>query len=327
MKARNNTITLRETALQRSVSLSKRRKGLFSKAVELCKDFNLQVSIAVVTSPPPNTKKKAYLFGHSSPEAIYEAFIGGINPPKAPDVATLRKASSISEQIIELKPLVDAAIKEKKKKAVVPEMFWDVVKEISRSESLGMLMEIKAALESLLNKTRNKLHNSRLLVPHVGPADFGSISPTVVDSSTVDDTPHQITSNNQSTLNQVSNELEDRDTDYRNIMDYISEIACGINDNVMEQNENAMQANDQLTNAMDLFSIVNSNVMEKNSIASQESSTHDFGDEFALDDNFLASDDEPLGITVAPYGSIGDYNFEDLPFDEEWLYKCLSKLT
>ncbi|XP_010552915.1 PREDICTED: agamous-like MADS-box protein AGL97 [Tarenaya hassleriana] len=70
-------IAKRETKAQRSVAFSKRRRGLFQKAADLCRISG--ASVAVLTTPPSD-KPGFYSFGHSSVDNVVEAFLSGHRP-------------------------------------------------------------------------------------------------------------------------------------------------------------------------------------------------------------------------------------------------------
>ncbi|XP_010507319.1 PREDICTED: agamous-like MADS-box protein AGL97 [Camelina sativa] len=69
----------------RAVTFSKRRKGLFSKASELCLLSGAQ--IAIITTPvSANSHNSFYSFGHSSVDSVVAAFLADETPTPTRDV-------------------------------------------------------------------------------------------------------------------------------------------------------------------------------------------------------------------------------------------------
>ncbi|XP_010431144.1 PREDICTED: agamous-like MADS-box protein AGL97 [Camelina sativa] len=65
----------------RAVTFSKRRKGLFSKAAELCLLSDAQIAI-LATPVSSNSHNSFYTFGHSSVDSVVAAFLAGQTPTR-----------------------------------------------------------------------------------------------------------------------------------------------------------------------------------------------------------------------------------------------------
>ncbi|XP_010513620.1 PREDICTED: agamous-like MADS-box protein AGL97 [Camelina sativa] len=68
----------------RAVTFSKRRKGLFSKASELCLLSDAQIAI-LATPVSSNSHASFYSFGHSSVDNVVSAFLAGQTPSRDDD--------------------------------------------------------------------------------------------------------------------------------------------------------------------------------------------------------------------------------------------------
>ncbi|XP_010511682.1 PREDICTED: agamous-like MADS-box protein AGL97 [Camelina sativa] len=68
----------------RAVAFSKRRKGLFNKASELCLLSDTQIAI-LATPISSNSHASFYSFGHSSVDNVVSAFLAGQTPPRDDD--------------------------------------------------------------------------------------------------------------------------------------------------------------------------------------------------------------------------------------------------
>lgn len=92
----------RKTAEQISVTLSKRRQGLFNKAAELAMFCDSQ--IAVLVSAP--NKRKVCSFGHTSVPSVLRAFLGDSAPVPDPIggvfVSDFNGSGSVAEALSDL---------------------------------------------------------------------------------------------------------------------------------------------------------------------------------------------------------------------------------
>ncbi|EOA34634.1 hypothetical protein CARUB_v10022197mg [Capsella rubella] len=68
----------------RAVTFSKRRKGLYSKASDLCLLSDAQMAI-LATPVSSNSHASFYSFGHSSVDSVVEAFLTDQTPPRNDD--------------------------------------------------------------------------------------------------------------------------------------------------------------------------------------------------------------------------------------------------
>ncbi|CAK7350441.1 unnamed protein product [Dovyalis caffra] len=150
----------RETAQQRSVTFTKRRHGLFNKAAELCMICNARVAIMATSVC---SKEKVFSFGHSSVDAVFDAFLNGSSPLEAADDDTMRYASSLSQEIKELE-IEFSTLMQNKKKNVVPqgEFSWEL-EQFDKSNSIEELQNLVDCLEFLLARANSKLNNSSTL--------------------------------------------------------------------------------------------------------------------------------------------------------------------
>lgn len=145
----------RETAQQINMSFTKRRLGLFNKATDLCRLYNAQVAILV----PSPASSKIYSFGHSSVDAVFDAFLSGthVPPPEAVDDHIINKSAfCLFEDIKAQETEIDSF---KKRKIVAEEELSWVFEEFEKSQSVDLLQAAIECVQILLDKATSKLNN------------------------------------------------------------------------------------------------------------------------------------------------------------------------
>ncbi|KAL3575557.1 hypothetical protein D5086_023658 [Populus alba] len=158
-RTRKIPMVKRETAEQRSVTFTKRRQGLFSKAADLCRICDAQIAIMVSST---GSKEKVHTFGHSSVDAVFDRFLYNFTaaPEAVANEAGIKSTSnSLYEEIKALEGDVNTLMQNKKRN--VGGVLWDSLEEIERSRtSVEELQDVVDILESLLGQAKNKLMNN-----------------------------------------------------------------------------------------------------------------------------------------------------------------------
>ncbi|KAH7566139.1 hypothetical protein JRO89_XS08G0101600 [Xanthoceras sorbifolium] len=145
----------RETKKQRSVSFTKRRQGLYNKAVELCLFCGAQIAIVVSS---PNSGRNLYSFGHSSVDAVFDAFLEGRPPYEAGD-GVGGAARSLYEEIKALERQTDDERRKRMKKSNnQSDEFWREIEVFEKNcDSVEELQVLVNNLEKLKEKALNRL--------------------------------------------------------------------------------------------------------------------------------------------------------------------------
>ncbi|KAL5752264.1 hypothetical protein ACOSP7_022449 [Xanthoceras sorbifolium] len=145
----------RETKKQRSVSFTKRRQGLYNKAVELCLFCGAQIAIVVSS---PNLGRNLYSFGHSSVDAVFDAFLEDRPPYEARD-GVGGAARSLYEEIKALERQTDDERRKRMKKSNnQSDEFWREIEVFEKNcDSVEELQVLVNKLEKLKEKALNRL--------------------------------------------------------------------------------------------------------------------------------------------------------------------------
>ncbi|CAH2047824.1 unnamed protein product [Thlaspi arvense] len=92
----------------RAVAFSKRRKGLYSKASELCL-LSSGAQVAILATPvSSNSNASFYSFGHSSVDSVVSAFLANQRPRENPNLWWEDESLAESESTKELTDAIDA---------------------------------------------------------------------------------------------------------------------------------------------------------------------------------------------------------------------------
>lgn len=154
----------RDTKEQRAVSFSKRRHGLLNKAAEYCLRTRSQLAL-LVSSPVSDTT--FYTFGHSSVDAVLDAFVNN-RAPEAANKELVRLGILMFNEIKDLE-LYDKKISKaiKSDDYFGREGFWEDYEKLGNSdESIGELRVIVDKLVKAKEKAILRM-NDLLISPQV----------------------------------------------------------------------------------------------------------------------------------------------------------------
>ncbi|KAG5225236.1 agamous MADS-box protein [Salix suchowensis] len=202
-RTRKIPMARRETAKQRSVTLTKRRQGLFNKAAELCRICDARIAIMVSST---GSKEKVYAFGHSSVDAVFNKFLDDFPASEAAgasDEEEIKSAcNSLHEDIKALESEVTTLIMQNKK-INAGGISWDFLDEFERSGSVQELQDAVKSLESLLGLAKKKMNNptgnlgiSNIIEPRSDGYLALGFKPHYGSSSSLDDKVCQNSANN-----------------------------------------------------------------------------------------------------------------------------------
>ncbi|XP_021899649.1 agamous-like MADS-box protein AGL62 [Carica papaya] len=177
MRRRKLAMEKRETKEQRAVTFSKRRRGLFNKAAELCVLCDFQVAV-LVSSPNPAKLNKFYTFGYSSVNAVLDAFLNSRAPPPMAD-ETRASVLSLCQNIQVLEREVKESRRPREKKQKKIEAFWFDVEDFDRYRAISELDLIIYKLEKLRENVM-----VRVSVPDFSTPIQNSVSPISVATGT-----------------------------------------------------------------------------------------------------------------------------------------------
>ncbi|TXG59249.1 hypothetical protein EZV62_013822 [Acer yangbiense] len=226
----------RVTREQRSVSFTKRRQGLYNKAAELCLFCDAQVAIVVSS---PCSGKNLYSFGHSSVDAVFDAFLKG----RTPDHAVIaQSAVSLYEEVKALEFYYhpderSIARKRMKKSEKEIDEFWREIEVMEKNcgDSVDELQDLVDNLEKFKEKSLDRLMMK------------------IMSSSSTSDDQHLAPSSSSSSLsNLLINSAADNG--FGAIIDYNTpnhDDQCNNNINV-EEEEQA----DSISHLVDSFTMV-----------------------------------------------------------------------
>ncbi|KAK2657685.1 hypothetical protein Ddye_010737 [Dipteronia dyeriana] len=253
-----------ETLPQRSVSFSKRRQGLYNKAAELCLFCDAQVGIVISS---PWSDKNLYSFGHSSVDAVFDAFLEGRNPD---DAVVAQSDVSLYEEV---KALEIARTRMKKSEKEIEEFKREIeVLEKSCGDSVEGLQDLVDNLEKLKEKSLDRLmaklmsSSSSSDDHHLTPSSSSSLSNLLINSA-ADNDFGAITVYNAPNCN-VNGVSEIDNSDYINADENYYAISenncvgdddeCNINKNVEEEQAGGEfgMVTDSVSHLVDSFTMV-----------------------------------------------------------------------
>ncbi|KAG6432982.1 hypothetical protein SASPL_104583 [Salvia splendens] len=163
-----------ENLSNRQVTFSKRRLGLFKKASELCVLCGAEIAIVV-----HSLGKRVFSFGHPSPEAVIDRYLGGEREVgAAPAVNTRefnRHYSDVSNQLElekQRRDLIEEAKRAEGYGGGGGDVFWwhQGVEEMELNE----LEQYAEALDELLKNV--ELRTKDLMISHLLPPSVASAS-------------------------------------------------------------------------------------------------------------------------------------------------------
>ncbi|KAI9164826.1 hypothetical protein LWI28_002786 [Acer negundo] len=256
----------RVTREQRSVSFTKRRQGLYNKAAELCLFCDAQVAIVVSS---PCSGKNLYSFGHSSVDAVFEAFLEGRTPDNA---VVAQSAVSLYEEVKALEYYYhpdkrSIARKRMKKSEKEIDEFWREIDVLEKNcgDSVEELQDLVDNLEKFKEKSLDRLmmkimssSSSTIDDHHLVPSSSSSSLSNLLINSAADNDFGAIIEYNTPNCNM--NGLSDN-SNYINVDENyaISENnclsaddECNNNNNVEEEEEQA----DSISHLVNSFTMV-----------------------------------------------------------------------
>ncbi|KAK1584000.1 hypothetical protein Q3G72_029014 [Acer saccharum] len=254
----------RVTREQRSVSFTKRRQGLYNKAAELCLFCDAQVAIVVSS---PCSGKNLYSFGHSSVDAVFDAFLEDRNPDHA---VVAQSAVSLYEEVKALKFYYhpderSIARKRMKKSEKEIDEFWREIEVMEKNcgDSVDELQDLVDNLEKFKEKSLDRLmmkimsSSSTSDDHHLAPSSSSSSLSNLLINSAADNDFGAIIEYNTPNFNM--NGVSDN-SDYINIDENyaISENNCVGDDDQCNNNNNVEEEEqaDSISHLVDSFTMV-----------------------------------------------------------------------
>ncbi|KAK3222737.1 hypothetical protein Dsin_009762 [Dipteronia sinensis] len=284
----------RVTREQRSVSFTKRRQGLYNKAAELCLLCDAQVAIVVSS---PCSGKKLYSFGHSSVDAVFDAFLEGGTPD---DAVFSQSAVSLYEEVKALEFYYhpderSIARKRMKKSEKEIDEFWREIEVLEKNcgDSVDELQDLVDNLEKFKEKSLDRLMMKIM-----------SSTSSTSGSTTTDDHHLAPSSSSSSFSNLLTNSASDND--FGAITEY----------NTPNCNTNGVSDKSDFINVDENYAIAENNCVgddqcNNNNNVEEELASDEFGtvtDSIShLLDSFIMVDDEGEDL----FGSLFDFKPDD----------------
>ncbi|KAK4793467.1 hypothetical protein SAY86_023902 [Trapa natans] len=186
--------------VHRHVTFSKRRKGIFKKASEICTLCNAQAAILAFSE-----KGKVYSFGHPSVEEVLDRFVkdtiyNGQQRAGQERVCAVEEKDK-SARIQKLNLRLNQVLREKEKQNALFEEVKQVMAQISSRRkpveecNIFELNKLDEELQALKKKVMDKMYSvcketASTELPPQPYFDEGGLTPVVLPSEHVDDDDH-----------------------------------------------------------------------------------------------------------------------------------------